>query len=86
MCETLPLKRIKRSSFRFKKYEFGYRATVHGFTIHVGRNGDTWWWDVEKGNNEIAQCDFVYKSDAASYNQAIKRAVRALHKWRIDHD
>lgn len=84
MCEALPLKRIPRIKFKFKKSEVGYTATYKDYEIHVGANS-YWWWDVEYKGNQIAESDFSYKSDAKTRELAIKRAVKALHKWRMNN-
>jgi hypothetical protein len=86
MCEAPPIKRIPVKSLRFKTFEFGYKAKTKDYEIHIGRNGDEWWWDVEHKGNEIAQSDFAYKTQAQSYSIAKKRAVKALNKWRMNNE
>lgn len=79
-----PYKPIRRISFRFKESEFGYTAKhKEGYEIHVGCNGDYWWWDVEHNGSIIAERDQqYYKKDAPTKQIAIKRAVIQLNKWR----
>jgi hypothetical protein len=86
MCEAPPIKNIPRKTFRFKKSEFGYTAMYKDYEIHVGDNGGYWWWDVEYQDSIIAERDQLeYKKDAPTKSIAIKRAVKALNKWRKEH-
>ncbi len=88
MCEITTINNIPVKSFRFKRTNFGYEGTHSYYTIHIERIGDYWWWDVHYKvtiGYQIAESDFAYKTDAKTFNQAKRRAIKALNKWRREN-
>lgn len=88
MCEITIINNIPVKSFQFKRTEFGYECKYSYYTIHVERNGNYWWWDVHFKvtiGYPIAESDFAYKTEATTFIQAKKRAIKALNKWRREN-
>lgn len=85
MCEVPPIKNISVLAFKFKRFELGYAAFAKDFAIYIGRNNGYYWWSVDYKKGQILESDLAYKSDAKTFIQAKKRAVRSLNKWRREH-
>lgn len=85
MCEMLPFRRIK---IKWKKIgSCDYSASHPPYFLRAERMDGWYWWRVYRNNDTIAeQCDEEYKFPATRAKVAKLRAVKALNKWRKEHD